>query len=1037
MKGNQNVTYGNVQIHTNNKGLIKEDLIVRVNGKDHIVKVVEKIRDITVIDIQKICKVYDEEKGTKDGENKLGDTDIEIDDGDKEDTVVGDSLDGKSSNEDEGSDVDLQDKEVEVYLLDSSFEKVVYVTGVDEGSMFFGETKVCETFNDEDDSSKKEAAARVNEKSCRDEKGLEENIIEDGIELNNGMDSNLELKVDKDMGLKGRLDVRINNTLIRKQGGPKHKIICRDINEGETVGAENNARKQKCNNRIITTQKDNDDIEAQENMTVRREKRGVSLSSLVGSRGDRSRKKRKSYDEEVFGGDGVEKAFNKVGVVGLRENKKGILDDYKEYHEESRENNGIFRFGNSKEDEAQSKRCNINLEQVKDIGKMIDVSWKLAEDVMSRKTVDRVDSKEELISINVRGIGEIGKKDTRIFTCKEVVGDERFIALKGLWKGKVEDVFLVCIYGPQIKNVKASLKGWSKDRFGGHKEKIEVLKKEVMRWEVEAERRTLTEVERRLVINDVWSEDPKLIKMEMARHYKPLFSEEREARPIFCSDRLEKISEDDARVLENEFSGEESDLMRTVLWFWEKMEISRGCNSSFITIIRKIPDPIGLGDFRPISLIGCYYKIIAKMLAERVKRVVGSVVEEVKSAFIKGRYILDGALIANETMDFLKRSRKKGLIFKVDFKKVYDSIKWNFLLNIMNRMGFGVKWRKWVEVCLRPSCMSILVNGSLTEEFGLERGVRQGDPLSPFLFILAAKGLNMIVNEAVEIGILRGVKVGANNVMVSHLQYADDNIFFGDWNNKSAKSLMCILKCFKEVSGLRVNYNKSKLYGIGVSEVELMDMAGWMGCGVGEFPFTYLRLPICENMRRINAWNLVVEKFKSRLADWKAKMMSFGGRLTLVKSVLGKKVSWVKWDLVLASYGMKGLNIRDRWRWTLCEDGEFKVKDLSRLIEEKILHVESGMQETLWNKLVPRKVNIFVWRALKGRLLVRKELDKRGIDLDSVLCPCCTNAVESCAHSLVMCDLAMSVWNKVFSWWKLGSVNDFSNGEFFFIIWER
>ncbi|GKE53976.1 hypothetical protein Tco_1489132 [Tanacetum coccineum] len=105
MEGNQNVTYCNVQIHTNNKGLIKEDLIVRVNGKDHIVNVVEKIRDITVIDIQEVCKVYDEEKGTKDGENKLGDTDMEIDDRDKEDTVVGDSLDGKSSDEDEGSNV--------------------------------------------------------------------------------------------------------------------------------------------------------------------------------------------------------------------------------------------------------------------------------------------------------------------------------------------------------------------------------------------------------------------------------------------------------------------------------------------------------------------------------------------------------------------------------------------------------------------------------------------------------------------------------------------------------------------------------------------------------------------------------------------------------------------------------------------------------------------------------------------------------------------------------------------------------------------
>ena len=105
------------------------------------------------------------------------------------------------------------------------------------------------------------------------------------------------------------------------------------------------------------------------------------------------------------------------------------------------------------------------------------------------------------------------------------------------------------------------------------------------------------------------------------------------------------------------------DLVRAVKWFWEKMEISRGCNASFVTIIPKVSDPIGLGDYRPISLIGCYYKIIAKMLADRVKRVVGNVVGEVQNAFIKGRFILDGVLIANETMDFLNKKKEKRALF--------------------------------------------------------------------------------------------------------------------------------------------------------------------------------------------------------------------------------------------------------------------------------------------------------------------------------------------------------------------------------------
>ncbi|GJT50261.1 kinase-like domain, beta-lactamase/transpeptidase-like protein [Tanacetum coccineum] len=116
------------------------------------------------------------------------------------------------------------------------------------------------------------------------------------------------------------------------------------------------------------------------------------------------------------------------------------------------------------------------------------------------------------------------------------------------------------------------------------------------------------------------------------------------------------------------------------------MEISRGCNGSLATVIPKVVDPIGLGDFRHVSLIGCYYKIIAKMLVKRIKRVVENVIGEVQNAFIKGRYIIDGVLIANWTMEYLKKKKENGLIFKVDFKKAYDNINWGFLLDIMRRM---------------------------------------------------------------------------------------------------------------------------------------------------------------------------------------------------------------------------------------------------------------------------------------------------------------------------------------------------------------
>ncbi|GJS77798.1 reverse transcriptase domain, reverse transcriptase zinc-binding domain protein [Tanacetum coccineum] len=516
--------------------------------------------------------------------------------------------------------------------------------------------------------------------------------------------------------------------------------------------------------------------------------------------------------------------------------------------------------------------------------------------------------------------------------------------------------------------------------------------------------------------------------------------------------------------------------MEAVNWFWETKEISRGYNSSFVTIIPKVADPIGLGDFRPISLIGCYYKILAKILAERVKKVVGEVVGDVQNAFIKGRLILDGVLIANETMDFVRKKKERGLVFKVDFEKAYDSINWKFLGDIMKWMEFGSKWCKWVENCLNSSSMLILVNGSPTEEFTLEQGVRQGDPLSPFLFILAAKGLNALVSEAVAKGIFKGLVISYDRVVVSHLQYADDMIFFGKWSRENAKALMCILKSFEEVSGLKVNFNKSKLYGIGVCSCDREEMARWMRCSKWWWRFKRdgdsLWVRVVKSIYRENGglssrgdvgrefnggrvWRDII-KVGKEIDGVGIDFRSFPRLFHLDSRLEGRVVEkgrwvegvwrwewmWIKEPTGRVSGEMEGLigllqnaklsnDCRDQWRWNLNEDGGFTVKDLTRKVEERTLQLEISRQDTIWNKLVPKKVNVFVWRALKKRLPVREVLDKRGIDLDTVLCPCCDSGVESCKHSLALCNMAMGVWEKIHSWWKLGGVSAFSIRDFF------
>nr|GEW67386.1 RNA-directed DNA polymerase, eukaryota, reverse transcriptase zinc-binding domain protein [Tanacetum cinerariifolium] len=319
--------------------------------------------------------------------------------------------------------------------------------------------------------------------------------------------------------------------------------------------------------------------------------------------------------------------------------------------------------------------------------------------------------------------------------------------------------------------------------------------------------------------------------------------------------------------------------------FFKTGFIPKGCNTSFIALIPKNPNPMVMSDFRPISLISAQYKIIAKIIANRLAQVIDLVISKEQTAFIKHRQILDGPLMVNEVIKWCNRKKDKLMIFKIDFEKAFDSVSWDYLLQVMHFMGFCKKWISWTKGCLFSATASVLVNGSPTCEYSINCGLRQGDPLSPFLFIIAMEGLHVAVKDAISVGLYKGIKV--NNLTISHFFFADDALFLGEWSRSNIKSIAIILDCFHKVSGLKINFHKSNLIGIGVPNEEVNLFSQATGCNDIHSSFMYLGLPVNCNMAFSKSWDPILDKFSKRLSKWKASLLSIGGRCTLISSILG------------------------------------------------------------------------------------------------------------------------------------------------------
>ena len=427
--------------------------------------------------------------------------------------------------------------------------------------------------------------------------------------------------------------------------------------------------------------------------------------------------------------------------------------------------------------------------------------------------------------------------------------------------------------------------------------------------------------------------------------------------------------------------------------------IPKGCNASFICLIPKVRDPSKLEQYRPISLVGALYKIISKVLASRLKKVLPAIVDESQSAFLKNRGILDSVLMANEVVEELRKKGRSGLCLKVDFEKAYDSVRWEFLYDMLHRMGFHNLWITWIRGCMEFASISVLVNGSPSKEFKPSRGLRQGDPLAPFLFLVAAEGLAGIVRQALKVNMLSGLKIGSKELEICILQFADDTLFLCEDSYSNVLTLKAILRGFELASGLKINFHKSRLAGINVQSSAVSCYTKTLNCSQMGIPFKYLGLEVGGNPRTKQFWEPVINKLKGRLSVWKGRFLSMAGRICLIKSVLtgvplyyvslfkaplavckritsiqrrflwgwgkaNKPIFWVSWKDVCKSKAEGGLGCRDirmlnyallaKWRWRSLSDVNGRWKEL--LDSKYNLELEDNQTST--------KVQSWWWRDL-------------------------------------------------------------------------
>jgi hypothetical protein len=362
------------------------------------------------------------------------------------------------------------------------------------------------------------------------------------------------------------------------------------------------------------------------------------------------------------------------------------------------------------------------------------------------------------------------------------------------------------------------------------------------------------------------------------------------------------------------------DIMSAMSAVWSRKFLNfQQLNSAYITLIPKVIGVERVKDFRPISLVHSFAKLVTKLLAKRLAGRLHDMVSPIQSAFIKGRFIQDNFMLVQQTARYLHQKRFSHILLKLDISKAFDSVSWPFLLEVMQRLGFGQIWRDIISGLLASASTQVLLNGVPGDVISHRRGLRQGDPLSPMLFILAMDVLGFLITKAENGGLLRPIAPRTLKHRVSF--YADDVVLFLHPIEEGISLITDILHVFGEASGLHNNVQKSSVFPIRCDDNDKAIVQQCLPCELLDFPCCYLELPLSLKKLTRDQLQPIIDRIADQLPGWKADLLTKPGQKVLVQYVMTGMLIYLAMSLDLPAWAHKMIDkLCQRFFWRGCKE---------------------------------------------------------------------------------------------------------------------